>query len=264
MNTWTASKIKAAKGKYKLVCLTAYDYSTARLVDAADVHLILVGDSVAMTMLGYETTLPVTMEEMLHHTSAVTRAAENGLVVADMPFMSYQVSVSQALENAGRFIKECGAGAVKIEGGALRVPVVRALVENGIPVLGHIGLTPQSVHEMGGYKVQGKKPTEAQRLLDDAKALSGAGAFGIVLECIPTALAGEITASVDVPTIGIGAGSHCDGQILVTHDLLGLYSELSPKFAKRYADLGSAMKQAFETYKQEVEAGEFPGEEHSF
>ena len=264
MTTWTASRIRAAKGRHKLVCLTAYDYSTARLVDEAGVQLILVGDSLAMTMLGYATTLPVTVAEMLQHTAAVVRGVTNALVVADMPFMSYQVSAAQALENAGRFVKEAGAGAVKIEGGAIRAPTVRALVDNGIPVLGHIGLTPQSIREMGGYKVQGKKPEQARRLLRDAGELERAGAFALVLECLPAVLGREITESVGVPTIGIGAGPRCDGQILVTHDLLGLYADLAPKFAKKYADLGAAMKRAFEAYRREVESGAFPGPEHCY
>jgi 3-methyl-2-oxobutanoate hydroxymethyltransferase len=264
MTTWTASRIRAAKGQHKLVCLTAYDYSTARLVDEAGVQLILVGDSLAMTMLGYATTLPVTVAEMLQHTAAVVRGVKNALVVADMPFMSFQVSAGQALENAGRFVKEAGAGAVKIEGGAIRAPTVRALVDNGIPVLGHIGLTPQSIREMGGYKVQGKKPEQAQRLLSDAGELERAGAFALVLECLPAVLGREITESVGIPTIGIGAGPRCDGQILVTHDLLGLYADLAPKFAKKYADLGAEMKRAFEAYRREVESGAFPGPEHSY
>jgi 3-methyl-2-oxobutanoate hydroxymethyltransferase len=264
MSKWTAAKIKALKGKEKIVCLTAYDYSTARIVDESGIHLVLVGDSLAMTMLGYKTTLPVTMEEMLHHTAAVVRGVKDALVVADMPFMSYQASIEQAIQNAGRFIKEAGAAAVKVEGGAVRVPVVRALVENGIPVLGHIGLTPQSINEMGGYKVQGKKSGEARQLIDDAAKLEKTGVFAIVLECLPTALGADITKSVGVPTIGIGAGKYCDGQILVTHDILGLYSELTPKFAKRYADLGAEMKKAFAAYKREVEEGAFPSDEHSY
>lgn len=264
MTKWTTTGIKELKGRQKIVCLTAYDYSTARIVDEAGIQLVLVGDSLAMTMLGYETTLPVTMEEMLHHTAAVARGVKNALVVADMPFMSYQASIEQAIENAGRFIKEAGGGAVKIEGGAIRVPVVRNLVENGIPTLAHIGLTPQSVHEMGGYKVQGRKSGQAAQLIDDAGELEKAGAFAIVLEGIPAALGEEITESIGIPTIGIGAGKHCDGQILVIHDLLGLYSELTPKFVKRYADLGREMKKAFETYKREVENGSFPDEEHSY
>jgi 3-methyl-2-oxobutanoate hydroxymethyltransferase len=264
MTAWTASRIKAAKSTQKLSCLTAYDYSTARIVDDCGIQLILVGDSLAMTMLGYDTTLPATMDEMLHHTAAVGRAVRNALVVADMPFMSYQVSVGQALENAGRFVKEAGAGAVKIEGGAIRVPTVRALLENGIPVLGHIGLTPQSIRQMGGYRVQGKRPEQAEQLLEDARQLDKAGVFALVLECVPAALAAEITASVTMPTIGIGAGAGCDGQILVVHDMLGMYPDLTPKHAKQYANLGAEMKEAFLAYRREVEAGLFPADKHSF
>lgn len=261
---WTSSRIKALKGRQKLACLTAYDYSTARLVDASGIQLILVGDSLAMTMLGYETTLPVTMQEMIHHTAAVVRAVKTALVVADMPFMSYQVSVEQAIENAGRFIKEAGADAVKIEGGSVRVPLVKALIGNGIPVLGHIGLTPQSIKEMGGYRVQGRNSEEAQLLINDAQQLARAGVFAIVLECVPASLGAEITKAVCVPTIGIGAGRFCDGQILVSHDILGLYSNVTPKFVKKYADLGSSMSRAFANYKSEVESGRFPESKHSY
>jgi len=264
MSAWTASRIRASKGKGKLACLTAYDFATARQIDEAGIELILVGDSLAMTVLGYENTLPVTMEQMLHHTAAVARAVKNALVVADMPFMSYQVSPEQALANAGRFLKEAGAGAVKIEGGALRAPTIRALVDNGIPVLGHIGLTPQSLRELGGYRVQGRKPEQAEQLLGDAQTLERAGVFALVLECVPAALAQELTAIVSVPTIGIGAGPACDGQILVTHDLLGLYTAVAPKFVKRYAELGSQMSRAFAAYKREVEEGVFPGPEHAY
>lgn len=264
MPAWTTSRIRAAKGQQKLTCLTAYDYSMARLIDEAGVQLILVGDSLAMTMLGYETTLPVTMAEMLDHTAAVARGVRNALVVADMPFLSYQVSIEQAIANAGRFIKETGAGAVKIEGGALRSATVRALAENGIPVLGHIGLTPQSIREMGGYKVQGRTQEHAGRLMADAKALEEAGVFAIVLECMPSELGAEITRSVGVPTIGIGAGAGCDGQILVTHDLLGIQSQVSPKFVRRYADLATAMKGAFASFKQDVETGGFPSDAESY
>jgi 3-methyl-2-oxobutanoate hydroxymethyltransferase len=261
---WTACRIKRLKGQQKIVCLTAYDYSMARIIDGAGIQLILVGDSLAMTMLGYENTLPVTMVEMLQHTAAVVRGTKEALVVADMPFMSYQASIEQGLTNAGRFIKRAGAGAVKIEGGAIRVPLVRALVENGIPVLGHIGLTPQSIKEIGGYKVQGRKNKEAKQLIKDAKALEKAGVFAIVLEGVPEPLGREITRAVKVPVIGIGAGKYCDGQILVTHDLLGLYSDFTPKFVKKYADLGSAMKKAFLGYKREVESGAFPSKEHCY
>lgn len=261
---WTAAKIQALKGNGRIACLTAYDYSTARLVDAAGIELILVGDSLAMTMLGYKSTLPVTMAEMLHHVAAVSRGVHDAMVVADMPFMSYQASIDSALENAGRFVKEAGADGVKVEGGAIRVPVIAAMVKNGIPVLGHIGLTPQSIKAVGGYKVQGRKPEQAATLLRDAQALAEAGVFAVVLECLPPDLACEITKAVRIPTIGIGAGSACDGQILVSHDMLGIYGDVTPKFVKRYADLGADMKRAFETYKREVEGGEFPGAEHCY
>jgi len=264
MKNWTAVLVKASKGKQKLSSLTAYDYSMARIVDEAGIQLVLVGDSLGMTMLGYENTLPVTVEEMLHHTKAVVRGVKQALVVADLPFLSYEASVAQAIHTAGRFIKEAGAGAVKIEGGAFRAPVIRALVDNGIPVLGHIGLTPQSIKQMGGYKIQGKNPEDVERLVRDAKELESAGAFALVLECIPAALGKKITQSVSIPTIGIGAGPDCDGQILVVHDLLGLYSGVSPKFVKRYAELGEKMKEAFGAYKAEVEDGVFPADEHSY
>ena len=264
MNGWTASRIRALKGKQKIVCLTAYDYSTARIVDEAGIQLIIVGDSLAMTVLGYKNTLPVTMAEMLHHVAAVVRGTQNAMVVADMPFMSYQVSTANALENAGRFIKEAGADGVKVEGGALRAPMIAEMVANGIPVLGHIGLTPQSIKAMGGYKVQGKSSAHAHKLLSDAAALVEAGVFAIVLECVPRKLAEDITASASVPVIGIGAGPACDGQVLVSHDILGLYGEMMPKFVKRYADLGSQMKQAFESYKKDVEDGAFPSDEHCY
>lgn len=264
MTLWTASKIKAAKGKQKLACLTACDFATARLLDEAGLELVLVGDSLAMTFLGYENTLPVTMEQMLHHVAAVVRGVRNALVVADMPFMSYQVSPEQALANAGRFVKEAGAGAVKIEGGALRAATVRRLVDNGIPVLGHVGLTPQSIRELGAYSVRGRKPEQAEQLLNDAQAIEQAGAFALVLECVPAELAQEITAIVGIPTIGIGAGKGCDGQVLVTHDLLGLQSSVAPRFVKRYAELGAEMSRAFAAYKRDVEEGLFPSDEHSY
>ncbi len=264
MKTWTARKITALKGKAKVVCLTAYDHSMARLLDAVGVQLILVGDSLAMTVLGYETTLPVTVDEMLHHTRAVARGVKDALVVADMPFMSYQVSDEEGIRNAGRFIKEANADAVKIEGGAVRASLVRRLVQNGIPVLGHIGLTPQSIRQMGGYRVQGRVSKEAETLLADAHALAEAGVFAIVIECLPTALAAEITAAVTVPTIGIGAGPACDGQVLVTPDLLGLHADVTPKFVKRYADLNTTIRQAIEHYRTDVETGTFPDDEHTY
>jgi 3-methyl-2-oxobutanoate hydroxymethyltransferase len=260
---WTAARIRALKGREKIVSLTAYDFATARLVDESGIHLVLVGDSLGMTVLGYENTLPVTMLDMLHHTAAVARGVKNALVVADMPFMSYQISVPHALANAARFLK-VGAHAVKIEGGALRVPTVRALVENGIPVLGHIGLTPQSVQEFGGFKVQGRTTAAAGELVRDARALEEAGVFAMIVEGVPADLGGKITATVGVPTIGIGAGPQCDGQVLVIHDLLGLAGNWKPKFAKRYADLGTAAHAAIADYKREVATGKFPGPEHCY
>jgi 3-methyl-2-oxobutanoate hydroxymethyltransferase len=261
---WTAERIKALKGTTKVACLTAYDFNTARYADTAGMHMILVGDSLAMTVLGYPTTLPVTMEQMLHHTAAVVRGVTSAMVVADMPFMSYQVSAGQALANAGRFIKDAGAAGVKLEGGAFRADTIRALVQNGIPVLGHIGLTPQSIRQTGGYKVQGKNDEDAGRLIADAQALQEAGVFSIVVECVPPALGQAITRAVTVPTIGIGAGPHCDGQILVSHDLLGLSGQTVPRFVKRYADLGDQMLKAFQEYRQDVEDGRFPAEEHGY
>jgi len=255
---WTAPKIKSLKGEQKITSLTAYDTLSARYADEAGIPLILVGDSLAMTVLGYETTLPVTMDEMVHHTAAVSRGVQNGLVVADMPFMSYQGTTEHAMENAGRFIKEAGADAVKIEGGALRVSLVEKLVANGIPVLGHIGLTPQSVKETGGFKMQGKTDEAAQKLLDDAAVLEKAGAFALVLECVPAELAQKITAAVNIPTIGIGAGPHCDGQILVFTDVLGMGQGHVPGFVKKFADLKPQIQQALTAYKTEVEQGDFP------
>ncbi len=255
---WTAPKIKALKGGQKVTSLTAYDTLSARYADEAGIPLILVGDSLAMTVLGYETTLPVTMDEMVHHTAAVSRGVQSGLIVADMPFMSYQGTTEHAMENAGRFIKEAGADAVKIEGGALRASLVETLVANGIPVLGHIGLTPQSVKEMGGFKMQGKTEEAVQKLLDDAAALEQVGAFALVLECVPAELAKKITAAVNIPTIGIGAGPHCDGQILVFTDVLGMGQGHVPSFVKKFADLKPQIQQALSAYKVEVEQGDFP------
>lgn len=264
MKKWTATRIQASKGRAKIACLTAADFAVARLLDDAGVPLILVGDSLGMTTLGYETTLPVTIEDMVHHSAAVVRGVKQALVIADMPFMSYQVSPAQALKNAGRLVQEAGADGVKIEGGTIRSRTVARLVSNGIPVLGHLGVTPQSVRAMGGYKVQGRKPDEAKMLLADAQALEAAGVFAIVLECIPEELAREITDSVGVPTIGIGAGRYCDGQILVTSDLLGIDSGVSTTFTKRYADLENVMAQAFRAYVSDVDTGAFPAQEHTF
>ncbi len=261
---WSVDRIRKLKGKGKIVSLTAYDYSTAQLVDAAGMNLIIVGDSLGMTMLGYDSTIPVTMEDMIHHTRAVARGAKSALIVADMPFLSYQVTLDQAVDNAGRLIKDAGADAVKIEGGAFRAETVRHLIANGIPVMGHIGLTPQSVRAFGGYKVQGKSGEAADQLKADAVALAEAGVFSLVLEGMPAALASDITAAIDVPTVGIGAGPGCDGQVLVVHDMLGMFSKLTPKFVKRYAELGEAMRNAFAAYKQEVEHGTFPSDEHCY
>ena len=266
MNTtkWTASKIKALKNKGPFACLTAYDFVTAKLLDECGLPLILAGDSLGMVALGYENTLPVTMEEMLIHTAAVARGAKNSLVVADMPFLSYQISVAEGIKNAGQFIKAAGAGAVKIEGGAFRAELVRTLAENGIPVMGHIGLTPQSVRSIGGYRVSGRGRKEIARLIRDAVALEKAGAFALVLECMPPQAARKITAELAIPTIGIGAGPHCDGQILVISDILGFAGNVSPRFVKRYADLPEQIRGAVGRYKLEVEEGKFPAKEHCY
>ena len=244
--------------------LTAYDYTTAQLMDEAGIHALLVGDSLGMVILGYEDTLSVTMEDMIHHSKAVSRGAKKALVVVDMPFMSYHTSTYDAVVNAGRLIKEGRAGAVKLEGGKLVCEQVEAIVNASIPVMGHIGLTPQSIHALGGFKVQGRELEKAKQLIEDAKALEAAGAFAIVLECVPSPLAKLITDSVTIPTIGIGAGSACDGQVLVYQDLLAMYRDLTPKFAKAYAQVGEIMKEAFRDYIREVQAGTFPDEGHSF
>jgi len=261
---WTAAKIKALKGERKIAVLTAYDALTASLVDGADIPVVLVGDSLGMTVLGYETTLPVSMDEMLHHTAAVSRGVEKALVVADMPFMSYQPSITMGLENAGRFIKEADADAVKVEGGALRAELIEALVNNGIPVLGHIGLTPQSIKEMGGYKVQGKTSEQARQLMDDAMAVEQAGAFALVLECVPAELGELISSALTIPTIGIGAGAGCDGQVLVFTDLLGMSDKPVPKFVKKQANLNPIITEALASYRAEVEAGTFPTVEQNY
>ncbi len=256
-------KKKKRQGR-KIVTLTAYDYFTSRLLNRAEIDLILVGDSLGMVVLGYENTVPVTMADMLHHTRAVVRGNSRCLVVADMPFLSYHISDVEALHNAGRFIQEAGAHAVKLEGGKEAAPQVGKMVRAGIPVLGHIGLLPQDILKEGAYRVRGKDEKSAAALLEDARALEEAGAFAVVLECVAAKAAGEITGSLKIPTIGIGSGPSCDGQILVLHDLLGLYGEVKPKFVKPYADLEKAMLDAFQAYKQEVEGGAFPAEEHSF
>lgn len=248
----------------KITMLTAYDYSTAKLVDECGVNTILVGDSLGMVMLGYEDTLSVTMEDMIHHTAAVTRGAKNALVVGDMPFMSYQTSVYDAVVNAGRLMKEGRCQAVKLEGGASVCPQIKAITEASIPVVAHIGLTPQSVNAFGGFKVQGKSESDARRLIEEAKAVEAAGAFAIVLECIPAKLAKLITESVSIPTIGIGAGADCDGQVLVYQDMLALFSDFKPKFVKHFANAGEVMKQGFMDYIKEVKEGTFPAAEHTF
>ncbi|MHB1125599.1 MAG: 3-methyl-2-oxobutanoate hydroxymethyltransferase [Bacillota bacterium] len=248
----------------KITMLTAYDYPTAILVDRAGIDLILVGDSLAMTVLGLKDTVTVTMEEMLHHTRAVCRAVERTMVIGDMPFMSYNISVEDAIRNAGRFIKEAGADAIKLEGGQVVAHTVRALVDAGIPVMGHIGLTPQTAAQMGGFKVQGRTSEAAERLIRDARALEGAGVFSLVLEAVPANLAKAISAELSVPTIGIGAGSDCDGQVLVFHDVVGLFERFVPKFVKQYANLKDGILQALEEYRDDVVSGRFPEEKHTY
>jgi 3-methyl-2-oxobutanoate hydroxymethyltransferase len=258
------NEIKEMKTKKeKIVMLTAYDYSTAKLVDEAGVPLILVGDSLGMVILGYESTIPVTMDEMIHHTKAVVRGTKQALVIGDMPFMTYHTNISDALRNAARFIQEGGAQAVKLEGGVTVAETVKRIVECGIPVMGHIGLTPQSIHQLGGHKVQGKTPEAAERLLKDARALEQAGAFAVVLELVPAPLSRLITQKLSIPTIGIGAGLDCDGQVQVISDLLGLFSDFVPKHAKQYAKLAGTIKTALADYIAEVKAGKFPTAEHS-
>lgn len=261
----TAATFAAAKAKgEKLSMLTAYDYSTAKLEDESGINGILVGDSLGNVVLGYEDTVSVTMEDMIHHGAAVARGAKNALVVVDMPFMSYEVTVEEAVRNAGRLMKEGRAGAVKLEGGVRVAEQIRAIVKAGIPVMGHIGLTPQSINVFGGFKVQGKSAEAARALLADAKAVEEAGAFAVVIEAVPAALAQMITDAVSIPTIGIGAGAGCDGQILVYQDMLGMFSDFTPKFVKRYANVGEVMREAFANYAAEVASGAFPTEEHTY
>jgi 3-methyl-2-oxobutanoate hydroxymethyltransferase len=260
----TVPDIMAAKNVRKLAELTAYDYPTAQWVDQSGIDMILVGDSLAMVVLGHEDTLSVGMDEMIHHTRAVSRGTKRGLVIGDMPFLSYQASVEQAVLNAGRFLKEGRAQAVKLEGGKRVLPQVEAMVAAGIPVQGHLGLTPQSAAQFGGFKVQGKTADAAKALIDDALALTEAGCFSIVLEAIPAPIASRITEAIPIPTIGIGAGPDCDGQVLVVHDVLGLFDRFLPKFVKRYAHLGETIRDALTCFRNEVEEGIFPGPEHSF
>lgn len=248
-----------------IVALTAYDFPTAKIVDEAGIDVILVGDSLGMVVLGYENTIPVTMEEMIHHTKAVARAAQRPLIVGDMPYFSFHLSVDETVRNASRFLKEAGAHAVKIEGATQkRLKLIKALVEAEIPVMGHVGLTPQSIYHLGQFKVKGKEITEAKKIIQDAKNLEKAGVFGIVLECIPMELAKEITLRINVPTIGIGAGPHCDGQILVFHDLVGYANGYLPKFVKRYADIHDILNRALMGYVEDVKEGKFPGDSHSY
>ncbi len=259
------TKLRAMKKRgERIAMLTAYDYPSARLVEEAGVPIILVGDSLAMVVLGYDSTIPVTMDEMLHHVKAVVRGTHRAHIVADLPFMSYQASPQEALRNAGRMLKEGGAQSVKLEGGQRVAETVRLLVSSGIPVMGHLGLTPQSVNQFGGYKVQGKTPAAAVKLVSDAVALEQAGAYAIVLETVPAQLAQAITEKVNVPTIGIGAGPHCDGQVQVYHDMLGLFPDFVPRHAKRYAQVGEVVKQAVAQYVAEVQDGAFPTERESF
>jgi 3-methyl-2-oxobutanoate hydroxymethyltransferase len=261
----TISRIKEMKQKgEKIAMLTAYDYVTAKIVDEAGVPLILVGDSLGMVVLGYDSTIPVTLEVMLHHTKAVVRGTKNALVVGDMPFMSYQISIEEAIRNAGRFLQETGCQAVKLEGGVTVADKVKKIVDCGIPVMGHIGLTPQSINQLGGHKIQGKTSETASRLLEDAIALDKAGAFAVVLETVPAALATLISKKISIPTIGIGAGAGCDGQVQVINDILGSYTDFVPKHAKQYAKIAGIMADAISQYHKEVTAGKFPTEAQSF
>ncbi|NLW06463.1 MAG: 3-methyl-2-oxobutanoate hydroxymethyltransferase [Clostridia bacterium] len=261
----TLTQLQAMKEQRQpITMVTTYDYTAALLADRAGIDMFLVGDSLGNVMLGYPSTVPVTMEEMIHHTRAVMRANPAALVVTDMPFLSYETSVSEAVYNAGRLLKEGGAEAVKLEGGRAMTPMVRAITDAGIPVMGHLGLTPQSAVQLGGYRVQGRDKAAAQKMIDDAQALVEAGVFSLVLECVPTSLARTITEQLPVPTIGIGAGPDCDGQVLVYHDLLGLYDRFKPKFVKRYANLAEDIVKALEQYRDEVRQRKFPGEEYSF
>lgn len=260
----TATLQKMKEQGVKSTLLTAYDYPTARLLDEAGIDILLIGDSVGNTVLGYENTLPVTMEEMLHHTAAVSRGAERAMVVADMPFLSYQTTVADAVWNAGLFIKESGAHAVKLEGGRERADAVRAMVETGIPVMGHLGLTPQSVNQFGGFRVQGKTGDAARRLMEDAVMLEEAGAFSLVLECIPADVAEDITNNLKIPTLSCGAGPHCSGQVMVVHDMLGCTGKKVPKFVKQYANLHDIIIDALTTFKKEVQEGTFPGPDQCY
>ncbi|MDO5560235.1 MAG: 3-methyl-2-oxobutanoate hydroxymethyltransferase [Oscillospiraceae bacterium] len=261
----TVSTIREQKKNgEKITMLTAYDYSTAKLMDESGINMILVGDSLGMVMLGYEDTISVTMEDMIHHTAAVSRGASDAFVVADMPFMSYQTSVYDAVVNAGRLMKEGRANAVKLEGGTTVCPQIRAITDASVPVVAHLGLTPQSVNAFGGFKVQGRDEAAAARLISDARAVERAGAFCVVLECVPGRLASYISCILEIPVIGIGAGNGCDGQVLVYQDMLGMYSDFTPKFVRKFACVGDMMKEGFSSYIKSVRSGEFPAQEHTF
>lgn len=264
MKNTAATLMSQKQSGEKITMLTAYDYTTACIADECGVNSILVGDSLGMVMLGYDTTLPVTMEDMIHHTKAVSRGAKNAFIVGDMPFMSYQTSVYDAVVNAGRLIKEGGAHAVKLEGGAAVCPQIKAIVDSSMPVVAHLGLTPQSVNAFGGFKVQGKTYDKAKQIIDDALKIQEAGACAVVLECVPADLAAIITEKLTIPTIGIGAGAQCDGQVLVYQDMLGMTAGHTPKFAKLFADVGALMREGFKAYISETQSGEFPAAEHTF
>ena len=261
----TAPEIRSMKERgEKIVCLTAYDYCFARILDESGVHLLLVGDSLGSVVQGHESTLPVTVDDVIYHTRAVIRGRKRALVVSDMPFMTFQLGVDEAKRNAGRLVQEGGAESVKLEGGVTQAATIEALVKMGVPVMGHVGLTPQSVHQFGGYRIQGRGEADARAILDDALAVEQAGAFAVVLEGIPVQLAREITQRLSIPTIGIGAGVYCDGQILVVHDMLGLFDDFTPRFVKRYANLKETIGGAVQSYMEEVRTEAFPAEEHAF
>lgn len=261
----TVQTLQAMKERgEKIAMLTCYDYTTAKLMDEAGMDMLLVGDSLGNVILGYSDTISVTMEDMIHHTAAVSRGVQNAMVVADMPFLSYQTSVYDAVVNAGRLMKEGRAGAVKLEGGKLVCEQIRAIVNASIPVVAHLGMTPQSVNTLGGFKVQGKTADAARQLLEDAKAVEEAGAFALVMECVPAKLAALVTKTLHIPTIGIGAGAGCDGQVLVYQDMLGMFSDYRPKFVRKFAEVGKVMQEAFASYRSEIQEGNFPTEEHSF
>ncbi len=264
MKPWTPDTIRALKGQRRFATLTCYDSTCAHWVDAAKIPLVLVGDSLGHTMMGYDSTVPVTMDDMVHHAKCVSRAIKEALVVVDLPFMGWQISEADAMRNAARLVQEGGADAVKLEGGAACAPIVARLVAAGVPVVGHVGLTPQSVMTLGGYKVQGRTATAAEQMQADALAVAAAGAFAIVVECVPASLGARLTGICPVPVIGIGAGNACDAQILVLQDMLGMNPGRNAKFVKRYAELGAAMKHAFETYAAEVETGAYPSPEHTY